>query len=187
MTETVSLSHLLINIAPPGGACEVCLGKPSEAVPLQRCSSCRAKFYCSSKCQRKDWKAHKMDCSPLTLPLVPTIPKRSPEMIAEVKKVANLLQRVYDACKLATTTVSPFLMQNTDYRTPSIGRQVSLTRSRPSSALPTHSRDSSGSRLSRASRRRSSAGSGSPACANRRSHRTTPRSSHGRWSPAQGS
>ncbi|KAI5829446.1 hypothetical protein K523DRAFT_337853 [Schizophyllum commune Tattone D] len=164
MSETVSLSHLLINIAPPGGACEVCLGKPSEAQPLQRCSSCRAKFYCSSKCQKKDWKAHKMDCSPLTLPLVPTIPKRSPEMIAEVKKVANLLKRVYDACK------------NTDYRTPSIGRQVSLTRNRPSSALPTHSRDSSGSRPSRASRRRSSAGSGSPACANRRSHRTTPRS-----------
>ncbi|KAL1702043.1 hypothetical protein EV121DRAFT_210862 [Schizophyllum commune] len=101
MTETVSLSHLLINIAPPGGACEVCLGKPSEAVPLQRCSSCRAKFYCSSKCQRKDWKTHKMDCSPLTLPLVPTIPKRSPEMIAEVKKVANLLKRVYDACKVS--------------------------------------------------------------------------------------
>ena len=47
-----------------------------------------------------------MDCSPLTLPLVPTIPKRSPEMIAEVKKVANLLKRVYDACKVCVCIMS---------------------------------------------------------------------------------
>ncbi|KAI5888185.1 uncharacterized protein SCHCODRAFT_02512163 [Schizophyllum commune H4-8] len=155
MTETVSLSDLLTNIAPPGGACEFCLGKPSEAVPLQRCSSCRAKFYCSSRCQKKDWRTHKMNCSPLTLPLAPTIPKRSPDIIAEVKKVADLLQRIRDVCKLVLVMVSlaPALTQIIAYPTPSIGSQVSSIRSRLSSVSLTHSRDSSGSRPLRASRR----------------------------------
>ncbi|TRM59509.1 hypothetical protein BD626DRAFT_507340 [Schizophyllum amplum] len=38
---------------------------PTTAHPTSGCSTCKNKFYCSSACQKKDWKSHKMNCSPL--------------------------------------------------------------------------------------------------------------------------
>lgn len=37
--------------------CEIC-GKKSD----DRCSQCKEVFYCSRKCQQKDWKMHKPVC-----------------------------------------------------------------------------------------------------------------------------
>ena len=31
---------------------------------LNRCAGCSAVFYCSSACQKKDWKTHKLTCKP---------------------------------------------------------------------------------------------------------------------------
>ncbi|KAI5888193.1 uncharacterized protein SCHCODRAFT_01158772 [Schizophyllum commune H4-8] len=93
------MSDLPAILPAPSDECESCYKEASGAAPLLRCSSCKGKFYCSPKCQKQDWKAHKKNCSPLTLPLVPTVPERSPELIDEVRRVANLLKDLLDACK----------------------------------------------------------------------------------------
>ncbi|KAL1726349.1 hypothetical protein EV714DRAFT_219533 [Schizophyllum commune] len=85
-------------LPPLSDECECCFKKASGKAPLLRCSSCKAKFYCSPKCQKKDWKTHKKNCSPLTLPLVPTVPEKSPQLVAEVRRVAYLLKDLHDIC-----------------------------------------------------------------------------------------
>ena len=35
------------------------------AVALKRCANCRAIFYCSPACQKKNWKMHKKGCKQL--------------------------------------------------------------------------------------------------------------------------
>ncbi|KAJ7766049.1 hypothetical protein B0H16DRAFT_1522878 [Mycena metata] len=41
--------------------CDAGCGKPGE----MRCSGCKILRYCGSECQKKDWKAHKLDCKTL--------------------------------------------------------------------------------------------------------------------------
>ena len=42
-------------------SCQTC----NQYKPLQRCSRCKAVSYCSTSCQRKDWKQHKTKCGKL--------------------------------------------------------------------------------------------------------------------------
>ena len=42
------------------GNCSVC-----DKVSKSRCSGCNQVFYCSTDHQRKDWKTHKANCSPI--------------------------------------------------------------------------------------------------------------------------
>jgi len=36
----------------------------TEGVELSVCAQCKAAFYCSRECQKRDWKAgHKLDCA----------------------------------------------------------------------------------------------------------------------------
>ncbi|PFH51808.1 hypothetical protein AMATHDRAFT_2717 [Amanita thiersii Skay4041] len=47
--------------------CDTCNNENREDNngPLQRCSVCKDRFYCSLSCQTKDWKEHKYSCSAL--------------------------------------------------------------------------------------------------------------------------
>ncbi|KAL1661549.1 hypothetical protein GGF50DRAFT_117860 [Schizophyllum commune] len=92
------MSDTPVILPPPCDECEACYKKATGGAPLLRCSSCKAKFYCSPKCQKKDWKTHRKNCSPLALPLVPTVPERTPGLVAEVQRVASLLKDLRDAC-----------------------------------------------------------------------------------------
>jgi FKBP-type peptidyl-prolyl cis-trans isomerase len=42
-----------------------CRKLAAEDVKLSRCSSCKSVFYCSTQCQRSDWKKHKSVCNEL--------------------------------------------------------------------------------------------------------------------------
>ena len=43
--------------------CNYCLKIPTTASIMQRCSKCRAVYYCSRECQAKDWgRGHKELC-----------------------------------------------------------------------------------------------------------------------------
>lgn len=42
----------------PKGSCKIC-----HNFTKMKCSGCRNIYYCSSKCQKKDWKTHKKYCS----------------------------------------------------------------------------------------------------------------------------
>jgi len=46
--------------------CQFCKrSKTTEEKPFSGCSRCRSVQYCSSDCQKKDWKAHKLNCATL--------------------------------------------------------------------------------------------------------------------------
>lgn len=42
----------------------VCDGCGQKALGLRRCSRCRKVAYCSTECQKANWKAHKPECTP---------------------------------------------------------------------------------------------------------------------------
>lgn len=60
---TESWFELLNSMAKMVASCGGCK-KPGSTVTngLQRCSRCRSAWYCSTACQKADWKAHKKDC-----------------------------------------------------------------------------------------------------------------------------
>ena len=41
-------------------SCQLCTN-----LTTKKCSRCKKIFYCSVKCQKSDWKVHKLNCSPL--------------------------------------------------------------------------------------------------------------------------
>lgn len=47
--------------------CSVCHHSPAEGAAIKRCSKCKATYYCSTDCQRVDFKSHKWRCLPLAL------------------------------------------------------------------------------------------------------------------------
>ncbi|KAL1742611.1 hypothetical protein HDZ31DRAFT_84003 [Schizophyllum fasciatum] len=91
------MSEPITVIPPPYSACEACGEEADGHVQLLRCSTCKNKFYCSARCQKKDWKEHKMNCSPLPVPLIPNVPQKGPEMTGEVERATRLLKRVFDS------------------------------------------------------------------------------------------
>jgi len=51
---------------PVFNACSFCGSKESETIKHKRCSACRQRLYCSSDCQKQDWKqGHKEECKKL--------------------------------------------------------------------------------------------------------------------------
>ena len=48
----------------PEKRCKVC-GKQTK---IRLCAGCKSVFYCCIKCQRKDWKEHKVTCHPCPIP-----------------------------------------------------------------------------------------------------------------------
>lgn len=44
-------------------AVHVCGAAMCSANGTLRCSRCKAQYYCSAKCQKLDWKTHKLSCT----------------------------------------------------------------------------------------------------------------------------
>lgn len=53
----------------------------------------------SSRCQKKDWKAHQYDCSLLPVDLSPAIIEYDAEHMTEISRVAGLLEQWMEAYK----------------------------------------------------------------------------------------
>ena len=47
------------------GECPVC-----TKVAENKCTACKAVFYCSRDCQKKHWKTHKFDCKSLPFKVI---------------------------------------------------------------------------------------------------------------------
>lgn len=68
------MAHIQMLSAPP---CVMCLKEATK-----QCSGCHAFWYCSKECQRKHWKAHKVDCGRVK-ELQDVAPKRLLEELEE--------------------------------------------------------------------------------------------------------
>ncbi|KAJ7240141.1 hypothetical protein B0H12DRAFT_57534 [Mycena haematopus] len=106
--------------------CSVCLRETTNKEPLKRCSTCKNRFYCvcilsslasslmtrsapqSAKCQKKDWKEHKWNCSVLPVDGLPaaTVVEIDDQFKKSVKGVVAILKEVADALKDDKTVVS---------------------------------------------------------------------------------
>lgn len=42
--------------------CSVCRAEAPDGFLMKKCSRCWARYYCSTECQKTDWKTHKLDC-----------------------------------------------------------------------------------------------------------------------------
>ncbi|KAJ6488955.1 hypothetical protein C8R45DRAFT_1097296 [Mycena sanguinolenta] len=69
-----------------GSACVVCF----DSTSLMRCSMCKNRFYCSAKCQKRDWRQHKWNCSVLPVDGLPaaTVIEINDEFNEAVKHVS---------------------------------------------------------------------------------------------------
>ncbi|KAK9893964.1 hypothetical protein P389DRAFT_111061 [Cystobasidium minutum MCA 4210] len=63
-TSTSSQNSTTSTSTEPCSLCDGC-GLRSESKRLRRCGRCKAKWYCSQRCQREDWHAHQYCCSRL--------------------------------------------------------------------------------------------------------------------------
>ncbi|EJD50561.1 hypothetical protein AURDEDRAFT_182461 [Auricularia subglabra TFB-10046 SS5] len=86
-----------LNKAPPTDDiwCAACGADEDDSDKLLRCGTCKNHFYCSAKCQKKDWNAHKHNCSSLPLGelayLDPLDDEQATKLNEEVHRVALLL------------------------------------------------------------------------------------------------
>ncbi|KAJ6454482.1 hypothetical protein C8R47DRAFT_1167117 [Mycena vitilis] len=76
--------------------------EPETPPTLMRCSTCKNRFYCSTGCQKKDWKEHKWNCSVFPgadgQPLA-TIIEIDDEFRTEVRRVVAILKEVAEVLK----------------------------------------------------------------------------------------
>lgn len=95
-----------LNRAPPadGIRCASPCSSDVEGDKLLRCGTCKNQFYCSAKCQKQDWNAHKHNCSRLPLGelayLQPLDAEQAAKLDEEVHRAALLLQdweKAFDA------------------------------------------------------------------------------------------
>ncbi|KAJ6454479.1 hypothetical protein C8R47DRAFT_1167108 [Mycena vitilis] len=93
--------------------CDHDLESPSRG-SMMRCSTCKNRFYCSAKCQRKDWKEHKWNCSvfPSSDGAPPaTVLEVDDEFQREVQRISIILKELANASKeqtsLTPSTLAP--------------------------------------------------------------------------------
>ncbi|GMT33053.1 hypothetical protein PFISCL1PPCAC_24350, partial [Pristionchus fissidentatus] len=63
-------------------ACSRCFVQ-KDHVPVSRCMKCKAIYYCSSACQKGDWKIHKKECEWLSA-IHPFTPNQAVRLIARL-------------------------------------------------------------------------------------------------------
>ncbi|KAJ7673440.1 hypothetical protein B0H17DRAFT_1083039 [Mycena rosella] len=93
-----------LNKAPPAeDFCALCFKESEEEnIRMQKCSSCKNAFYCSTACQKKDWnKKHKFECSSLPIGELAYLEKMAEAEYKatddEVRRVSLVLQQWMDA------------------------------------------------------------------------------------------
>ena len=57
------LASFIIKLTRYASQCACCEQKGAD-VKLQACSGCTTTYYCSTTCQKQDWKQHKQTCQP---------------------------------------------------------------------------------------------------------------------------
>lgn len=62
-TEELVTEHHIVFVVKLPNICWTCRKKETPQNILRVCGGCRERFYCSTKCQRYDWKEHKKACS----------------------------------------------------------------------------------------------------------------------------
>ncbi|CAI6332046.1 unnamed protein product [Periconia digitata] len=72
---TLKKQHaVLSSVANPQAlVCGTCGQAPAPGASLQRCSRCKAAFYCSKVCQKVAWKVHRTDCGSASAIATPNI------------------------------------------------------------------------------------------------------------------
>ncbi|KAJ6549333.1 hypothetical protein DFH09DRAFT_620491 [Mycena vulgaris] len=75
-------------------ACYSCNQTTDIRTTLKRCSRCRLAWYCSSQCQKDDWKAHKRFCSKANfdLEVVAVDPEKPDDFIGCPKAVQGFVR-----------------------------------------------------------------------------------------------
>jgi hypothetical protein len=66
----------------------VCAGSDCDKIGSRDCSGCLKESYCSEKCQKKDWKAHKSLCT--MIQMMPVAKETFKRIDFVVQKVKNL-------------------------------------------------------------------------------------------------
>lgn len=75
--------------------CAYCFQRPSKFA-LTQCVSCKVLFYCSERCQRKDWVLHQTECTLFqVINRVPfTLMRLMARMLIKIKQDPSLLHKI---------------------------------------------------------------------------------------------
>ncbi|KAM3727877.1 Histone-lysine N-methyltransferase SMYD3 [Dirofilaria immitis] len=66
--------------------CMVPVWERNNEEKLSRCGGCKFAYYCSIKCQKKDWFIHKIECSYLSS-VAPRVPESIPRLIGRIIRI----------------------------------------------------------------------------------------------------
>ncbi|CAL4084258.1 unnamed protein product, partial [Meganyctiphanes norvegica] len=83
------------------GVCYTCGVLASEKVCLHRCAGCQLVSYCSKKCQKTNWKLHRVLCKKFPMENGKNIMVRKTESVGRDKKKKALLELVIDCQNMA--------------------------------------------------------------------------------------
>ena len=73
------------NYGPERLGCRACFREFSDTLPMKQCSRCTATLYCSSECQKLNWRSHKQQCKGRV-----EAAKLTADQLAQLDKMASL-------------------------------------------------------------------------------------------------
>jgi len=63
--EIITISDPIVHVINEefkGKCCDCCLAATGSTHPLKKCTKCKHMFYCGRRCQKNDWRVHKLEC-----------------------------------------------------------------------------------------------------------------------------